>query len=86
MLLNMVSRHCYSMANDAFLNVTAIDRSIDCIDFVVASLATSLTVVKHWFILLFQRILMILSVLTFFSGVRIEVGKYCNSLTEVPCC
>jgi len=26
---------------------------------------------------------MTLSVLTFFSGLRIEVGKFCN--TEVPC-
>jgi len=40
----------------------------------------------HWFILLFQRVLMTLLVLTFFSGVRIEVGKFCNSLTEVPYC
>jgi len=35
---------------------------------------------------LIQRVLMTLSVLTFFSGVRIEVGEFCNSLTEVPCC
>jgi len=41
---------------------------------------------KHWFILVIQRVLMTLSVLTFFSGVRIEVGEFCNSLTEVPCC
>jgi len=35
---------------------------------------------------LVQRVLMTLLVLTFFSGVRIEVGEFCNSLTEVPCC
>jgi len=35
---------------------------------------------------LIQRVLMTISVLTFFSGVRIEIGEFCNNLTEVPCC
>ena len=49
---------------------------------VLATRLTALTLVYS----LIQRVLLTLSVLTFFSGVRIEVGEFCNSLTEVPCC
>jgi len=48
-------------------------------------LATRLTVLTLVYSLI-QRVLMTLSVLTFFSGVRIEAGEFCNSLTDVPCC
>jgi len=47
-----------------------------------ATRLTALTLVYS----LIQRVLMTLLVLTFFSGVRTEVGEFCNSLTEVPCC
>jgi len=56
------------------------------IDSLVRGVRLQALTVKDWFILLYQRVLLTLSVLTFFSGVRIEVGEFCNSLTEVPCC
>jgi len=52
----------------------------------VGDLGFKLNSATNWFILLFQRVLTTLSVLTYFSGVRTEVWKFCNILTEVPCC
>jgi len=59
-----------TVAIDAFLNASR-SRSVDCIDFVMVDLGYKVNSSKHWFILYYQRVLLTLSELSFFSGVRI---------------